>query len=71
MFRPVFLQTNSDLLAVTKDTEDDLLTISKDTEYVEEEVEDVKIEVDGSVDVFFRGYFVHHHVGVVDDEEGE
>ena len=49
----------------------DLLAVTKDTEDVEEEVDDVEIEVDGCVDVLLRGDLVHHHVGIVDDEEGK
>ena len=49
----------------------DLLAVAKDTEDVEEEVYDVEIEVDGCVDVLLCRHLVHHHVGVVDDEEGE
>lgn len=38
---------------------------------MEEEVEDVKVEVDGGHDVFLWGQLVQHHLGVHDDEEGE
>ena len=48
----------------------DLLAVAKDTEDVQEEIDDVEIEVDGSVYVFLRGDLVHDHVGVEYNEEG-
>lgn len=41
------------------------------SENVQEEIEDVQVEIDGSMDVFLRSDFSHDHVGVKDDEEGK
>jgi len=38
---------------------------------VQEEVEDVEVQIDGSQDVLLRGELVHHHVGVEHDEQRE
>lgn len=43
----------------------------KDSEYVEEEIDDVEVQVDGGEDVFFRGQGGHHHLCVEDEEEAE
>lgn len=41
------------------------------TQDVQEEVDNVQVEVDGSQDVFLGGELLHQKVGVVDDEAAE
>lgn len=43
----------------------------QETQDVQEEVDDVKVEVDGGQDVLLRGELLHQQVGVKDDETAE
>lgn len=45
--------------------------LSHDPQNVQEQVDNIQVQVDRSVDVFLGGHLVHDHVGVIDNEEGE
>lgn len=40
-------------------------------QYVDEQVDDIHVQVDGGQDVLLRRQVLHHHLRVVDDEQAE